>query len=175
MAGTKKKASRVSAAKRYAQIERISIAGTTERMAPLGLHTYAESFLTAARSLPPPTAPFDPVRPYLVCHSIELGLKAFLSLQGSTMLELAEGTYGHNLENIFQKAIEKGLGTSVRLTAAHESAIRVAAVYYSGKVLEYPAVGEAMLAYPSMPPVDTLFEVAANLVESLRQPCREAR
>ena len=174
MASTKKPA-RVSAAKRFAQIERISIAGITERMGPLGLHMYAEAYLNAARSLPLPTVPFDPVRPFLVCHSIELGLKAFLLLQGSAMLELADGSYGHNLEAILQKADEKHLGASVTLTKSQRAEIHRASLYYVGKVFEYPAVGEAMSGYPSMPAIDTLFEVAAMLVDSLRQPCREAK
>lgn len=170
-----KKPGRVSAAKRFAQVERISIFGITERMGPLGLHMYAERFLTAARSLPPGTVPFEPVRPYLVCHSIELGLKAFLSLQGAAMIELADGAYGHNLEAILQKADDKALSASVRLTAAQRSAIRLATVYYSGKVFEYPAVGESMSGYPSMPPLEAFLEAAGALVDSLRQQCREAK
>ena len=83
-------------------------------MGPFGLHMYAQSFLTAARSLSLPTVPFEPARPYLVCHAIELGLKAFLSLQGAAMIELADGAYGHNLEAILQKAEESDLKAVVR-------------------------------------------------------------
>ena len=173
MASTKKPA-RVSAAKRFAQIERISIAGIAERMSPLARHMYAGAYLNAARSLPMPTVPFDPVRPFLVCHSIELALKAFLSLQGSAMLELADGSYGHNLERILQKADEKHLAASVTLTKTHRAEIRRASAYYSGKVFEYPAIGEAMSGYPSMPAIDSLFEAAGILAESLRQYCNEA-
>jgi hypothetical protein len=172
---TRKKAVRVSAAKRFGQIEQISIAGITERIAPLAFHVYAESFLIAARSLPPATVRFDPARPYLICHSIELGLKAFLSLQGATMLGLADAAFGHNLEVILQKADEKGLAASVSLTATQRSAIRLSATYYSGKVFEYPAVGEALSAYPSMPALETLLEAAGALVHSLRQLCLAAK
>ena len=174
MACTRKPA-RVSATKQFAQVERISIAGITERMGPLALHMYADAYLNAARSLPLPSAPFQPVRPFLVCHSIELGLKAFLSLQDATMLELAGGPFGHNLEAILQKADEKHLGASVRLTKAQRAAVRHASFYYAGKVFEYPAVGEAISGYPGMPAIDALFEVAAKLVDSLRQQCREAK
>jgi len=144
-------------------------------MGPIGLHTYAQSFLTAARSLPPPTVPFEPARPYLVCHAIELGLKAFLSLRGAAMLELADGSYGHNLEAILQKAEENDLKTTVSFTNGHRAAIRLASIYYAGKVFEYPAVGEAISCYPSMPPIDILFDAATVLVESLRQQCRDAK
>ena len=174
MVSTKKPA-RVSAAMRFSQIERISIMGITERMGPLGLHMYANAYLDAARVLPVPIARFELVRPFLVCHAIELALKAFLSLQGTAMLELADGSYGHNLDIILEKADENGLGTLVHLTKAHKAEIRHASVYYAGKVFEYPAVGEALSAYPSMPTIDILFEAATVLIDSLRKQCREAK
>ena len=173
MTNTKK--TRISAAKRYAQIEQISICGITERMGPIGLHFYASAFLDAAQSLPVPTVPFEPVRPFLVCHSIELALKAFFSLQGTIMLELADGAYGHNLEVILRKADERNLAASVTLTEAQRVAIRDASIYYTGKVFEYPAIGEAMSAYPHMPALDILYEAADILVNSLRQLCLEAK
>lgn len=170
----KTKSTRVTVAKRHAQIENISIFGATARMGPLGLIMYAQSFLNAARILPAPVVPFDPVRPYLVCHSIELGLKAFLSLQGVAMIELADGSHGHNLVGILQRAEETNIKAIVALTEKHFVAICDASHYYAGKVFEYPAVGEALSGYPSMPPVDNLFEAANLLVESLYQKCLEA-
>jgi hypothetical protein len=170
-----KKPSRGSRAKQFAQIERISIAGITEGMGPLGLHTYAEAYLNAVRSLPLPSVPFEPVRPFLVCHSIELGLKAFLSLQGLTILEMADGPYGHNLESILQQAEGKNLAASVKLTKEQRAEIRSASRYYAGKVFEYPAVGEAISGYPGMPTIETLLEAATMLVDSLRQQCSDAK
>lgn len=169
-----KKPARVSVSKRHGQIEHISIFGITERMGPLALHMYADSFLTAANSLPPSSAPFDPVRPYLVCHSIELGLKAFLSIRGLPMIDLAHGSYGHNLTAILEQTEATGLLAMVPLSGSHRDAIRLASIYYFGKVFEYPAVGEAMSGYRSMPPIDTLLDAASIIVQSLRQPSREA-
>jgi hypothetical protein len=166
---------RVSTAKKFAQIERISICGITERMGPLGLHMYAKAYLEGAHALPPSSVPFEPVYPYLVCHSIELGLKAFLSLKDTTMLELADGSYGHNLEAILQKAEEKQLSKQVKLTTEHKAEVRKASLYYSGKVFEYPAVGEALSGYPSMPKIDILIQVAELLVNSLVKECQEAK
>jgi hypothetical protein len=169
-----KKPARLSAAKLNTKIENISIVGIPARMGPITLFMYADSFLNAAQALPSPVFPFEPARPYLVCHAVELGLKAFLSLRGVTMLELAEGSYGHNLMTILQKSDESGLDTLVPFTECHRAAIRLASTYYLGKVFEYPAIVEAMSGYPSMPPVDVLFDAAKVLVDSLRQPCREA-
>ena len=170
---TKKR--KTSAAKRFAEIEQISIAGISERMGPLGLHMFAESYLSAAQAIPKPKVPFEPVRPYLVCHAIELALKAFLSLRSSAMVELADAPFGHNLDSLLTKALEGDLTQLAAFTDAHRKAIRLATIYYAGKVFEYPAVGEALCAYPQMPPIEVLFEAAARLVKALRQPCREAK
>ena len=172
---TAKRPRKPSATKRFAEIERISILGITERMGPLALELYAEMYLAAAEALPKPPVPFEPVRPYLVCHAIELALKAFLSLKGSAMVDLADGQFGHKLSVILKEAEGVDLLALVPLTAAHRKAITSAESYYAGKVFEYPAVGEALSAYPGMPPLDALFEAAALLTKSLATPCREAK
>lgn len=144
-------------------------------MGPHGLHMYADAYLSAALALPQPNVPFEPVRPYLVCHAIELALKAFLSCQGTKMVALAENPYAHSLDTLLTSALDANLTESIRLTDAQCEAIRRANTYYSGKLFEYPGIGEAMAAYPQMPPVDVLFEAALSLVESLRQACRDIK
>jgi len=52
--------------------------------------------------------------------------------------------------------------------------IRRASNYYSGKVFEYPAIGEAVSAYSGNPDTNTLIEVAEKLVDVLREPCLKA-
>ncbi len=165
---------RPSAAKRFAEVEQISVVGITARMGPLALQLYAEAFLQAAQALPKPEVPFEPVRPYLVCHAIELSLKAFLSIQGSEMLHLAGGQFGHKLAPLLTSALDGGLLDLAPLNREHLEAIRRAETYYAGKVFEYPAVGEALSAYPAMPPLDTLVEAAILLTNALAKPCREA-
>ena len=142
-------------------------------MGPIGLHLYAQHYLSAAKSLPEPTVPFEPVRPYLVCHAIELALKAFLSLEGKLMVELADGKLAHKLGALLSAAEEASLSKIVSLSDAQENAVRLAETYYAGKVFEYPAVGEAISAYPGMPSLSLLFEVATLLVEQLAIPCYE--
>lgn len=163
-----------SRAKQFAEIERISIFGAVGRMGPIGLWMYANAYEKAAASLPAPEAPYEPVRYYLACHSIELALKAYLSLHGATMLELSENAYGHNLEAILAAAESKGLSAQVTLTLEQRAEVTKAATYYAGKVFEYPAIGEAMGGYPILPRLEVLLEAANALVESLAQPCREA-
>lgn len=166
--------SRLSRAKQYAEIERISIMGLVARMGPVGLWVYARAYLTAALALPAPESPYEPVRYYLACHSIELSLKAYLSLHGATMLELSENAFGHNLETLLEAAEGKGLPTQVPLTPQQRAEVCKAALYYAGKVFEYPAMGEAVGAYPSLPRLEVLFAAASLLVENLAQPCRDA-
>lgn len=163
-----------SAAKRHAQIENISIMESVGRMGPLGLWVYAEAYLRAGKAVPAPTVPFEPTRYFLICHSVELGLKAFLSVQGSTMLQLADYAYGHNLVSILAAAESQGLFSTVPLSTAQLAEITKASEYYVGKVFEYPAVGEAISAYPSLPDLTTLLDAAELLVKHLEQPCKAA-
>lgn len=158
----------------FADIENISIAGLTARMGPVGLHVYAERFLIAAEALPAPEFPFDPVRPYLVCHSIELALKAFLSLHGTPMINMAKRKTGHRLTAVLADAEAKDLNGFVELTGPQREAIAAAEVYYAGKVFEYPAIGDALSAYPALPPLNDLFGAARVLVDGLRRHCMEA-
>jgi hypothetical protein len=164
-----------SRTKQYAQIERISIMGATSRMGPVGLWVYADAYIRAGLALPAPEVPYEPVRYYLACHSIELSLKAFLSLHGATMLDLSENAFGHNLDAIVVAADAKGLQSQVVLADDHREEIRKAALYYAGKVFEYPAVGEAMSGYPGLPKFEVLVAAAELLVSALAQPCREAQ
>ena len=166
---------RPSLAKKFAEIERISVFGAVARMGPIGLWMYAEAFCRAAKSLPKPEVPYEPVRYYLICHSIELVLKAYLSLHGATMLELADSAYGHKLDAILGSAESKGLGSVAILSPEHHAEIHKASVYYGGKVFEYPAVGEAFVGYPGLPSFERLLEVAVLLLGSLEQSCKSAQ
>jgi hypothetical protein len=46
--------------------------------------------------------------------------------------------------------------------------------YYREKVFEYPAIAEALKAYPGNPDTDLLLGVARALVTALREPCLNA-
>ena len=160
--------------KKYAEIENISILGVTAKMAPLGLIIYAENYLKAAESLPMSESRFDPVCLYLACHSIELSLKSYLSLQGSTMLELKKLNIGHNLTKLINQCLEEKIGNLILLSEEHVSEIKNADVYYSGKVFEYPAIGDALEGYPQTPSLQHLISIAKNLVSVLKEQCLNA-
>jgi hypothetical protein len=162
-----------SRAQRHTQIEYISIFGATGYMAPLGLQFYADAFLVAAKDARAGTG-FAPARPYLVCHALELALKAFLSLKGRRMTELAGGEFGHDLPNLLDEAQKQKLADLVSLNESQLFQINRASVYYVEKVFEYPANDEALKAYPQMPDIELLIGAAEALVTALREPCLNA-
>ena len=164
-----------SQAKKHTQIENLSVFGTFVRMGPLALHMYAADFLSIATGAAPPQVPFAPARTYLVCHALELVLKAFLSLRGQPLERLAGGEYGHDLEKLLAAAVHQGLLELVVLEERHLIEIRRASKYYFEKVFEYPAVGEAPFGYPHNPDTGPLLEAAKAMVLALEVPCRDAK
>jgi hypothetical protein len=156
-------------------VEDISILDASARMAPIGLQLYAADFLSAAKAAPPPDIPpFAPARTYLVCHALELALKAFLSLKGRSLKRLAGVKFRHDLESLLTKAEQNGLPTLVTLEEHHKFQIRRASSYYADKVFEYPAVFEAMRCYPEYPDTAVLISAAEILIPVLREPCLNA-
>jgi hypothetical protein len=164
-----------SPAKKHAQLENLSVFGAFARMGPLGLHMYAADFLSVATAAAPPQVPFAPARAYLVCHALELVLKAYLSLKGQPLEQLAGGEYGHNLEKLLAAAVQQGLLDLVVVEERQSIEIRRASKYYSEKVFEYPALGEALFGYPHNPDIEPLLEVAKAMVVALEVPCRDAK
>lgn len=160
---------------RPTHIENISIAGSVTRMAPVGLIKYAQWFLQAAKEISVSSeTQFMPARTYLVCHSLELALKAFLSLNGYELIKLSGGAFGHNLENILAEAQKLKIDSAACLTSIHKAEIYKASQYYSEKIFEYPALWEAIQAYPSRPDTSILIEAAEVLVSSIFDRCLHA-
>jgi hypothetical protein len=174
---TKKKTER-SKARQHAMVETLSMFGSKTRIGPVFLLSYAEHYLYAAKSAehPPDGNPnFQPVRTFLACRTLELLFKAFLSLKGCSLDELAGGPFAHNLDSLLVEAEKQHLGDLIRLTDEHRAEIVRASEYYAEKVLEYPALLEAAKAYPRLATASVLIEAAETLIEALRQPCLEAR
>jgi hypothetical protein len=164
-----------SAAKTHTQMENVTVAGASARIAPLGLIMYSEWFLSAAKLITVSSEiKFMPARTYLACHALELALKAFLSLNGRSLAQLADGAFGHNLESLLAEAGKHGLSDIVELSESHQFQIRRASKYYSEKVFEYPAIGETMTAYPHRPDTGLLIAAAEVLVAALHDPCLHA-
>ena len=162
--------------RRHAAVESLSMFGASTRMGPMGLYLYAENFLSAAKSVQAPvTAPrFPMARTFLVCRSLELALKAFLSLKGISLLELTGGEYGHDLKGLIEQTEKRDLDTFVKLGDDQRAEIIRASTYYFEKVFEYPALMEALRGNPGLPSADVLIGAAEALVSALQEPCRAA-
>jgi len=142
---------------------------TLERTTSIGLARYAKEFLEAAlavdnsvgmrkeyRFIPP-----IPVM-YLVGHSIELALKAFLVHKGMHVSELRSKAYGHDLIRCWDKSIELGLGDIFTFTSDDTIIIRLLNDHYSKKELEYIVTG-----YKEFPVFGPLHKLAVNLVNTI--------
>jgi hypothetical protein len=170
----KKIPSRTTRAKKHTQVEKISTAGVTAYMSPASLHFYASDFLRVAKAAPAADAPFAPARLYLVCHTIELSIKAFLSIRGHSLEKLSRQAMGHNLENLFEEARKLGLEKIIHMEDHQIFEVNRASEYYGDKVFEYPALYEAIRAYPHLPNINVLLEVADALVTALEEPSLHA-
>jgi hypothetical protein len=163
-------------ARKHTQIENIEVFGAKARLGPLGLIMYADHYLYAAKTAQPwpDGGEYHPARLFLVCRSLELALKAFLSLRGRSLDELSGGAFGHGLDKLLVEADKQDLGALVELSEDQRWQIVRASIYYAEKVYEYPSVLEAMKAYPSRANMDRLIDAAETLIPPLREPCLHA-
>jgi hypothetical protein len=103
---------------------------------------------------------------FLVGHSIELSLKAFLLARGISVSVLRLKPYGHNLESLLKEARRRRLGTMVKLSTQEVTAVNVLNDCYSVKEFEYAVTGVRHL-----PPYALVHAVAAKLNEGLHAYC----
>lgn len=171
-----KKKSPPTRARKHTEIENLNVFGARARLSPLGLILHADHYLCAAKTAQPSLngGDYHPARLFLVCRSLELALKAFLSLKGRSLDELAGGAFGHDLDKLLAEADKQDLGALVKLTEEHRFQIGRASIYYAEKVYEYPSVLEAMKGYPSRASMDPLLDAAETLIPPLREPCLHA-
>jgi hypothetical protein len=68
----------------------------------------AEEFYQAYTDLPSRNPPYWP-RYFMLCHSIELGLKAYLAYRGATHEQLKKQGVRYNLRGLMRNAVRAGL------------------------------------------------------------------
>ena len=147
---------------------RLDARGGTINVTPLGMLGYAECFLQAARAIPVQDG-YSPVRYYLLCHSIELGLKAFLLTKGKT-LKYLKNDLKHDLTRVAKEA--EGLGLAA-VTPDEDRELQAANEYYLKKGFEYfliehhPYLG----GRSGLPELSVLESLASRLVTTLRPVC----
>lgn len=159
---------------KHALVEEATIFGIRSPFGAVGLIVMAQRFLGAAKIVRegrPEDERWSPVEHFLACRTIELGLKAFLSLKGKKLQELSGGPYGHDLQNLLAEADTNDMADLIPLTEIERFNIERAHRYYLEKVFEYPAVIEALKGYPEVANVDHLLTIGDRLVSQLMDPC----
>ena len=98
-----------------AQPVTLQVSNTVMRVDGYWLRNYAGDFLKAARDFVPPVDRFSPLPYYLVCHSIELSLKAFLFSAGFN--KAARKALNHDLQKAIAAAEANGLNDYLQVSA----------------------------------------------------------
>lgn len=146
--------------------------GTT---APLGTHRLASEFLAAALKVQPVASsaaaelaqPISLAAFYLLGHSIELLLKAFLLGRGTSIKELRNSPYGHNLAALLGEARRRKLGAIAKLSRQDIAIIATLNECYMPKELEYAFTGARRLPHYS-----ASVALAKHLLTALSPYCR---
>ena len=122
---------------------------------------HAERFLKAAKQLSPKSEEELPVANYLLGHSIQLSLKAFLlAKKGCTITDLRK--YGHNLETLLKEAARRKLGREIKLTLTEKEAIILLNKHYEKKEMDCPEHEKY-----SLPKYEKIFKIADRLIKKI--------
>jgi len=142
---------------------------SVDRTTSLGLWSYAKDFDEAARIV----ASKDEQRVsipayYLICHAIELALKAFLRGSGATLTDLRQ--LGHDLNKCFDRALSYNLLSYCGLSVNQQTAIKMMAEYYGAKELEYIVTG-----FKRFPEIEVLLSASATILDGITGFCFSKR
>src|SRR5215831_17025238 len=105
---------------------------------------------------------------YLLCHGLELGMKAHLRAQGMTASDLRG--LGHDLTRIQAAAKQRGLARAIAFTDTDDVVIKILSPVYSGKHLEYVIQRGLM----SLPRIQLIEDLLNRMLKATEQECREA-
>jgi hypothetical protein len=131
------------------------------------LRQYAGDFLRAANDFVAPSNRFTPVKCYLVGHSIELSLKAFLFTVG--LKKVDRRRLNHDLEEALTAAEQRGLDTYLNVSVSDRQQPQRANRLYSRKEFEYFESLETIWD-PLDFDVTELTGFAQRLYEAIEQP-----
>jgi HEPN domain len=138
--------------------------GMMDRLTSMGLWRNAGEFLDAAKIVHDKKGGVFTPTYYLVCHSIELSLKAFLLRSGSSKKELIR--LGHDLECLLNIAEHEDLGKHMRVSGSGRSAIKMINPYYKEKGLNYPETGAKTYC-----DVKILIDLAGEMIDRIKTFC----
>jgi hypothetical protein len=157
---------------------RIGVGTAQANLSCYGFHVWAEDFLIAAKAYAHAARKGSFVGHFLSCQSLELSLKAFLSLKGLSRRTLAQKPLGHNLNRLVDEAVRQNLAQFVQITPADRLVIQIANSWYDtpgGKRLQYFDVADAVTAFKGAPDYAALEELASRMQsQALRKAVLEA-
>ena len=130
-----------------------------DRTTPIGLARYARDYYKAAIAADDVLGMqkgYEIVAPapvmFLVAHSIELALKAYLRYQGASLNEIKG--LNHNLLDCWQKAVEKGVDEHVTLANENMEVLGLISDLHSSTELRYIQTG--FKQFPVFGPLQTV-------------------
>lgn len=111
--------------------------GARITVSPTMFHRWSGQNLKASRVVEEGEgAQYSPVRASLVCHALELALKAFLLTKGWVKKRL-KNDVGHDLVKALEAAKQEGLNDCVNLTTGEVKAIRAVSELFGSKQFHY--------------------------------------
>lgn len=104
---------------------------------------------------------------YLVCHALELSLKAFLRARGYNDQKLRH--LDHNFKRCLKSAQRNGLANFIAFDETQTKAIKDINRLYKHKEFEYVVFGGTL----SVPRITVLLDAVDEIVEAIRRECFE--
>ena len=139
------------------------------RTDPLGFWRHALEFASAARAVRLESRGNVSLPAYyLLGHSVELPLKAFLLARGIPLRQLRSRSFGHDLVALLAEARRRRLGMEVRLTPVDMGVIQLLNYEYVAKRYEYRETGVYRI-----PDASLAQDVADRLVSGLKEYCEK--
>jgi hypothetical protein len=125
----------------------------------IGYLTDAKAYLKAASALPhDDISMFSPVY-FLLCHGIELSLKAFILVSGGTRRELMKQDIRHHLNVLRDRAYELGYQPA---NAKNAEVIDMLAPYHASHSFRYRDPG-----YATFPVITDTIEVLTSMLDEI--------
>lgn len=137
---------------------------------PAGFICHAREFLAAAELMLIKTEYVSLPSYFLFGRSIELSLKAFLLACGLTERELKFHKFGHDLEALFDEAINRGLENEVLIEEVEKGVLQLLNYDYLEKRFEYRVTGGTYY----LPPIDITEQITQKLAYGLNEFCAQA-
>jgi hypothetical protein len=135
---------------------------TFDRSPALGFWKFAWEYTEAAKKVVGESE-LKHVAYYLICHSIELTLKAFLRAKGEEIEDLKK--LGHDLEAALREAERLGLGELCPIESSSRLILMLRNIPHEDKGFEYVFLLPELPELTSRRHMEVIFDVAKDLLE----------